>query len=719
MDSSSDPAQATQQQIIRQLDRNRVRHSASGDAFVVSVYGEWGIGKTRCLKALYRHYDEALDKLFALPEPPADESLVVPVFFEAWRYEHEEHLVVPLLKTIQHQLLAVGKKLAAAEEAGRGEHGENSAALKAVGGKVFKAGKTVGLIALALAKGIKFKFSVLGLGAEITGKDISDALSKGLDGGSPDSEPATPGADRTALEKFTETQESLYYESDRILRELTGADAANNSAALAFVLLIDDLDRCLPEKAVQVLESVKLFLNVAGFSFVLAVDDEVVERGIAHRYKDYLQPDAKHNGNGNGHTAPISGAEYLEKIVHLPVHLPRWTEAQARTFLQQNYPDLFGTVAESSAADVDANGADKHEGAAEDRQAKNRQDPAKNSDNKALLDLVVTSIPLVPRKLVRLAEALDHQREHFASLGALAHWRPRHMARLIALQQLYPPLYRHVRLQPTRYWRLFNTRRNAWDEPSHRIGDEWVDLHQLQKEFDQRTGAAAEPGDGAKKTLLVAGNQLAELLNLVKKVHDAKQSRGAPDPLDLFWDHANGDLAQAPDGELDADCCGGSRDTFAELYLHRVALAPLDTPQLNRGGSPADGRVGSSAAAADVAPAFTPPSQRTAASTTHLLAVLPISQINDTARFIDSFCSVDDIGRGELIKNLKLVGKRLPDAAMAALLKQLTDTRYTQLLSNLDWLSDCARIMSPEQLLRLYIEHKVLEKTYDEHGAAA
>ncbi|MCK9386277.1 MAG: KAP family NTPase [Nevskia sp.] len=684
MDSSPDPAQATQQQIIRQLDRNRVRHSASGDAFVVSVYGEWGIGKTRCLKALCRHYDEGLDRLFALPELPADESLVVPVFFEAWRYEHEEHLVVPLLKTIQHQLLAVGKKLAAAEKAGRGEHGENAAALKAVGGKVFEAGKTVGLIALALAKGIKFKFSVLGLGAEITGKDISDALSKGLDGGNPDPEPATPGADGTALEKFTETQESLYYESDRILRELTGADVRNNTATLTFVLLIDDLDRCLPEKAVQVLESVKLFLNVPGFAFVLAVDDEVVERGIAHRYKDYLQPDAKHNGNGNsnGHSAPISGAEYLEKIVHLPVHLPRWTEAQARAFLQQNYPDLFGTVAESPAADAAAKNTDKDEGAVDNGQAKNRQDPAKNSDNKALLDLVVASIPLVPRKLVRLAEALQHHHQQFVSLGAAAHWQPRHMARLIALQQLYPALYRHIRLRPARYWRMFSVSRNWLDEPYTLDEGAGNSLRGLQDLF--KDGKLSDEAHDK----LASPDQLWEQLTLLEKIQSAKQVRGAPDPITLFKDRNSEEkLVQAADFDLaqDADCCNGSTRTFADLYLHCVA----------------------------------PPAAKIAAAAPAYGQALPRAQIDDIADFVSGFCSIDNVGRRELIETGALVGKRLPDAAMSALLKQLTDTRYTQLLSNLDWLSDCARIMSPEQLLQLYIEHKVLEKTYNEHGAAA
>ena len=36
-----------------------------------------------------------------------------------------------------------------------------------------------------------------------------------------------------------------------------------------FVVFIDDLDRCLPDKALQVLESMKLFFDLDGFVFVV------------------------------------------------------------------------------------------------------------------------------------------------------------------------------------------------------------------------------------------------------------------------------------------------------------------------------------------------------------------------------------------------------------------------------------------------------------------
>lgn len=674
--------------IARRLDANRVRHRASGDAYVASIYGEWGIGKTRVLKGLYRRYDEALDRLLHAPETDANTPLVIPVLFEAWRYEHEDHLVIPLLKTIEYRLRQVGEAAQKAEEAGRGEHAQNVAALKTVGRELLAASALVGRIAYAFAGNIDVGGTVPGIGVPVSVKfgqlwtQIKNAFARWRQRETRPKNSTAPNKNAEMLAHKFASNESLYFESDQALQTITGVTPESPAAQLAFVVLIDDLDRCLPEKAVQVLESVKLFLNVAGFSFVLAVDDEVVERGIAHRYKDYLQPDAKHNGNGNGHSAPISGAEYLEKIVHLPVHLPRWTEAQARAFLQQNYPDLFGTVAESSAADVDANGGDKDEGAAEDRQAKNRQDPAKNSDNKALLDLVVTSIPLVPRKLVRLAEALQHQQQQFVSLGAAAHWRPRHMARLIALQQLYPALYRHIRLRPTRYWRMFSVSRNWLDEPYTLDGGAGNSLRGLQDLFKDGT-LSDEAHDK-----LASRDQLWEQLTLLEKIQSAKQVRGAPDPITLFKDRNSEEkLVQAADSDpaQDADCCNGSTRTFADLYLHGVV----------------------------------PPAAKIATAAPDYGQALPRAQIDDIEGFVSGFCSIDNVGRRELIETRALDGNRLPDAAMAALLKQLTDTRYTQLLSNLDWLSDCARIMSPEQLLRLYIEHKVLEKTYDEHGAAA
>jgi formylglycine-generating enzyme required for sulfatase activity len=83
------------------------------------------------------------------------------------------------------------------------------------------------------------------------------------------------------------------------------------------VVFVDDLDRCLPEKAIEVLEAIKLFLEVPGTAFVLGMDRAVIERGIEARYGECFRREDNERAE-----FPISGASYLQKIVQIPFHLP-------------------------------------------------------------------------------------------------------------------------------------------------------------------------------------------------------------------------------------------------------------------------------------------------------------------------------------------------------------------------------------------------------------
>jgi len=83
------------------------------------------------------------------------------------------------------------------------------------------------------------------------------------------------------------------------------------------VVFVDDLDRCLPEKAVEVLEAIKLFLEVPGTVFVLGMDREVIERGIEARYGVLFRREGEERAE-----LPVRGDVYLQKIVQIPFHLP-------------------------------------------------------------------------------------------------------------------------------------------------------------------------------------------------------------------------------------------------------------------------------------------------------------------------------------------------------------------------------------------------------------
>jgi formylglycine-generating enzyme required for sulfatase activity len=82
------------------------------------------------------------------------------------------------------------------------------------------------------------------------------------------------------------------------------------------IVLVDDLDRCLPEKAVEVLEAIKLFLDVPGTVFILGMDREVIRRGIETHYGALL------GGDGDKEEIPINGDVYLQKMIQIPFNLP-------------------------------------------------------------------------------------------------------------------------------------------------------------------------------------------------------------------------------------------------------------------------------------------------------------------------------------------------------------------------------------------------------------
>jgi len=87
-------------------------------------------------------------------------------------------------------------------------------------------------------------------------------------------------------------------------------------------VFIDDLDRCLPEKTIEILEVIKLFLDVPKCIFVIGVEKEVIEKGIEVRYKSKEQK------------IPISGQDYIEKIIQIPFTLPPIREEDMADFIK-------------------------------------------------------------------------------------------------------------------------------------------------------------------------------------------------------------------------------------------------------------------------------------------------------------------------------------------------------------------------------------------------
>ena len=84
------------------------------------------------------------------------------------------------------------------------------------------------------------------------------------------------------------------------------------------VLYIDDLDRCPPDKVLEVLEAVHLLLALELFIVIVGVDPHWLDRSLRHQYRDLGTTE-------NTETDPYlqeMPTQYLEKIFHIPLTLP-------------------------------------------------------------------------------------------------------------------------------------------------------------------------------------------------------------------------------------------------------------------------------------------------------------------------------------------------------------------------------------------------------------
>ena len=83
---------------------------------------------------------------------------------------------------------------------------------------------------------------------------------------------------------------------------------ANSEAERRVVIFVDDLDRIPPAMALELLEAIKNFMDVPGSIFVMALDYEVVQRGIVEKLGIDLQK--------------TSGKAFFDKMIQLPFVVP-------------------------------------------------------------------------------------------------------------------------------------------------------------------------------------------------------------------------------------------------------------------------------------------------------------------------------------------------------------------------------------------------------------
>ncbi|MBU5439801.1 KAP family NTPase [Tissierella sp. MSJ-40] len=95
------------------------------------------------------------------------------------------------------------------------------------------------------------------------------------------------------------------------------------------VVMIDDLDRCTPERVIETLEAVKLFLSVPRTTFIIAVDTQVIKYSVEKKYPKISEDTIRFSDN------------YIEKIIQLPINIPELSETDVKNYLLLLICELF------------------------------------------------------------------------------------------------------------------------------------------------------------------------------------------------------------------------------------------------------------------------------------------------------------------------------------------------------------------------------------------
>lgn len=275
----------------------------------IGVFGDWGGGKTSTMRMIERNLDPEQSTASASEGASLEKFAVV--YFNSWLFEGYDDAKSAILSAV---LLALSEH----KRFGFKIRDKAKELLKSVNWmriarlSVTHAALPVG--AALMTGGAAALPAVLAASAGVAaiGKDIvegsTDNSEMGAEGlGSTKHLPENPLDVRTFRDRF--------------------AQMLKDSEIETLVVLIDDLDRCTPERVVENLEAIKLFLNVDRTAFVIGADRRIVEHAIRVRYAERGMHSAKDEDSDR------LVKDYLEKVIQVPYRLPRLSTSEIETYM--------------------------------------------------------------------------------------------------------------------------------------------------------------------------------------------------------------------------------------------------------------------------------------------------------------------------------------------------------------------------------------------------
>lgn len=260
----------------------------------VGVHGDWGAGKSSVLEMIESGF--------------ASESKVLCLKFNGWRFQGFEDAKIALIEGIVTGLIEKRPALTKAGEV-----------VKDVFRRIdwLKVAKKAGGLAFTAFTGVPTPDQIQSIvgtlqdflddPAKLATKDNAVATIEGVKG-------LLKPADENVSTNVPEEINGFRKAFDELLK-MAGVEQ--------LVVLIDDLDRCLPDTAIETLEAVRLFVFTSHTAFVVAADEAMIEYAVRKHFPDLADTTG----------AQTYARNYLEKLIQVPFRIPALGDTETRIYV--------------------------------------------------------------------------------------------------------------------------------------------------------------------------------------------------------------------------------------------------------------------------------------------------------------------------------------------------------------------------------------------------
>jgi KAP family P-loop domain/Common central domain of tyrosinase len=297
----------------------------------IGIYGSWGIGKSSLLQMIAGEFPSG--------ERADDEVDVHVVEFNAWRYDSGEKIWPALVRQIM-ECMESGAQWSFWDRF-KDTLGRNVRRLWRQRRNQLTAGLALVALAGIVIWALGLSAAVLPAALAVVG--VPGLLKIGIEASN---SPVSGWVGTLVAEGEYGGELPYMREIHADLRFLTGRLRAGRADPRVLVM-IDDLDRCEPTKAVEVLQAINLLLDFPIFIVCLGIDARIITAAVEGHYEQLLGQ------------AGASGYEYLDKIVQIPFRIPRASEPEIERFIESQMPVTTKLDGDMPSARLDASTASR------------------------------------------------------------------------------------------------------------------------------------------------------------------------------------------------------------------------------------------------------------------------------------------------------------------------------------------------------------------------